>query len=74
MSGSADAAAAAAGGGDAGKYDRTRMSKVHDELRPSSRCDRVKPVIDSLKSRSKGLGTSQMTPSRLAALVKVLEL
>ena len=63
MSGSAGAAAAAAGGrlagSDAGKHDRTRPSKVHDEL--WSRCGRVKPVIVSLKRRLKGLGTSHLT-------------
>ena len=59
MSGSTDAAAAAAGGSDAGKHDRTRMSKVHEDL--WSKSDHVKPMIESLVKRSKDLSTSQIT-------------
>ena len=59
MSGSADAAAAAAAGSDVSKHYRTRLSKIHEDL--WSKCDRVKPVIESLARRSKDLGASQIT-------------
>ena len=42
-----------------GKYDRARMSKVHDELWEKS--DAAKIVIDTASRRAKDLSTSQLT-------------
>ena len=59
MSGGAIAGAAASAGNGSGKYDRARMSKVHDELWAKS--DAAKTLIDSASRRSKDLSTSQIT-------------
>ena len=59
MSGSADAAAAAAASGGKGMYDRTKMSKVHEEL--WSRCDGTKLMTDSVTRRSKDRSVSHLT-------------
>ena len=61
MSGHAIAGAAALAGHGSGKYDRARMSKVHDEL--WSKSDAAKVLIDSASGRSKDLSTSQLTIS-----------
>ena len=59
MSGGAIAGAAAAAGNGSGRYDRARMSKVHDELRAES--DAAKIVTGSASRRTNDLSTSQLT-------------
>ena len=59
MSGNATAGAAAVPGVESGKYDRARMSKVHDELWEKS--DAAKIVIDTASRRAKDLSASQLT-------------
>ena len=71
MSGHALAGAAALPGVGSGKYDRARMSKVHDELWEKS--DAAKVLIDTASRRAKDLSTSQLTffpPPQLAITVR----
>ena len=63
MSGHATAGAAAVPGVGSGKYDRARMSKVHDELWEKS--DAAKVLIDTASRRAKDLSTSQLTSTLL---------
>ena len=68
MSGNATAGAAAVPGVESGKYDRARMSKVHDELWEKS--DAAKIVIDTASRRAKDLSASQLTMMMSTACVR----